>query len=116
MMYFIIGAVLVVTGQLDVNQAGVVSEFVLLSGGDVAVNSSINSTGALSNYGGPLKETVQFFGGLTVAFFSIIKGFAVYLGWPLTVWPDATPWQVTYLVGGTLVAGFAISLIKVFRS
>lgn len=116
MMYFIIGVVLLVTGQLDVGSAGVVGEFVNVTNGTVSVNEAMNTTGPLSNYGGPLKETVQLFGGVTVAFFSVIRGFTMYLTWPISVWPDGTPWQVVLVVGGILEAGFAISLIKVFRS
>jgi hypothetical protein len=125
MVYFIVGAVLVVGGPGHMANGPVGTFLGMGDDGDIGVNSELTEPagetedpGLLGNLLGPLREGASnVFGGTVIgAMGSFVIGLLSLIAWPVSVTANVgAPWQVQ-LIAGTFVAAMTVGAGKVLRA
>jgi len=113
-MYFIVGAVMFGGGAVSWDDSGVTQFFVANDGGDLSPNSELAST--LNATDSSISSVIGVFSGGLLLVWNLVFGVVAFLHWPLVVLIEANaPVSVTLLLGGTFVAMFYVSLVRLLK-
>lgn len=111
LLYFVVGAVMVGGGAIQMENAGMVGEVVSADNSGYSLADEIGDN--LSASGSAISEVAQLMGGVLVILLNLITLFLGYLNWPLIVLQtNNAPPSIVLLVGGSLTAAFYVSVAK----
>jgi hypothetical protein len=117
LIYFVIGAVMVGGGAVDVGQAGIVNFFVEEDDGG-NIEATGNATNQIDKTGGSISTVVSLAVGVALLVWNMATGLFAFIHWPLVALTQANaPPMAVLLFGGSFTAAFYMAVIgTVWRS
>lgn len=117
LVYFVIGAVMVGGGAIDIGQAGIVNFFVEETG-DGEIEATGQATDQIDETGGAISTVVSLAVGAIVLVWQLAIGLFTFIHWPIVaLTQNNAPPMVVLLLGGSFTAAFYMAVIgTVWRS
>lgn len=110
MVYFVIGAVMVGGGALEVGNAGI-ADFFVSEGDNGTLQPAQNTTEQIQNTGGAISTVVSLAVGGILLVWSFVQGLFTYLNWPIFVLlQHNAPPMAVLLLGGSFTAAFYLAI------
>lgn len=116
-MYFIIAAVMFGGGVITWNETGAVQYF-MGEDPDAAIPTGDESPGgAFDRVMAVIAQATGMFGGVIIMIVALISNLLQFMHWPVIVLSsNDAPLRITVLLGGSLVAMFYMSMIRLILS
>lgn len=109
--YFVIGVMFYGSGLIDWSDAGLATYF-FSSPGSAAVDAG--AIAGLNSTGGAIESAATAVVGPILAIWNLLTSIIGFIAWPAGVLNGAgAPWEVTVLLGGSLVVAFFFGIINV---
>lgn len=117
LIYFVIGAVMVGGGAVDIGQAGIVNFFVE-EDHTGEIQATGNATNQIDNTGGAISTVVSLAVGAALLVWNMATGLFGFIHWPIfALTQNNAPPMAVLLFGGSFTAAFYMAVIgTVWRS
>lgn len=116
LVYFVIGAVMVGGGAVDVGASGGqgpgIVGFFVEEDADGEIQPGQNATGNIDDAGGAISSIVNLAVGAIVLVWNLASSLFSFINWPILVlWQNNAPPMATLLLGGSFTAAFYMAVI-----
>jgi hypothetical protein len=118
LIYFVIGAVMVGGGAVDIGQAGIVGFFVEQDDTTGEIEATGNATNQIDKTDNAITTVVSLAVGAAVLVWNLALGLFAFIHWPIvTLTQNNAPPMAVLLLGGSFTAAFYMAVIgTVWRS